>query len=256
MKRLSLRTLHSLFLATLVAGGMVFAGSPPPPTTISIPVPELPDNHMVQYHIVELAGATLVEDDLLVDGRLPKILINFTERLEGVYERLTIFENAVLVVKMEGEGWRMSKRVRIPTEALDKYRAFFTSDELERFRPWSEGDSQRDQTVLRIATGETSVERKWPSTAVIPEQIERLRLVLHDVLRALAEDREVTNPVTGYEASVGDVLLGDDQKSYKVIGIRQQGELLELQSLTEPVRRFVAKKDLHLYFVAAEPATP
>lgn len=256
MKRLSLRTLHSLFLATLFAGGMVFASGPPQKRTISIPVPELPDNQMVQYHVVELAGATLVEDDLLVDGRLPKILINFTERLEGVYERLTIFENAVLAVEMEGEGWRMSKRVRIPAEALDRYRAFFTSDELERFRPWSEGDSQRDQTVLRIATGETSVERKWPSTAVIPEQIERLRLVLHDVLRALSEDREVTNPVTGYEASVGDVLLGDDQKSYKVIGIREQGELLELQSLTEPVRRFVAKKDLHLYFVAAEPATP
>lgn len=247
--------------AALLALGALFAltasaAEPSPQTTISIPVPQLSDRQMVNYHVVELAGATPVGDDLLVDGRLPRVLINFTARLDEVYQRLTFFENAILAVEMEGEDWRMSKKVRIPAQALDAYREFFTTEELERFRPWSEGDPTRDQTVLRIATGETTVERKWASTAVIPEQIERLRLVLQDVVRALSEDREVTNPVAGYGASVGDVLLGDDQKSYRVIGILQQGDLLELQSLTEPVRRFVAKKDLHLYFVAAGPPPP
>jgi hypothetical protein len=246
--------------AVLLALGGLFAfnasaSEPSKQTTISIPVPQLSDKEMVNYHVVELAGATPVGDDLLIDGRLPKVLINFTARLEEVYQRLTIFENAVLALEMEGDGWRMSKRVRIPEQALDGYREFFTPRELERFRPWSQGDPARDQTVLRITAGETTVERKWASTAVIPEQIERLRLVLQDVVRALSEDREVTNPMAGYDASVGDVLLGDDQKRYRVVGILQQGNLLELQSLTEPVRRFVAKKDLHLYFVAADSAT-
>jgi hypothetical protein len=252
MNGLPRKTAALLALATLLAL-TASAAEPARQTTISIPFPELSDREMVDYHVVELAGATPVGDDLLIDGRLPKILINFTARLEQVYQRLTVFENAILAVEMQGEGWRMSKKVRIPAEALEAYRRFFTTGELERFRPWGEGDPERDQTVLRIATGESTVERKWASTAVLPEQIERLRLVLLDVLRALSEDREVTNPVSGYEASLGDVLLGDDQKSYRVVGILQQGDLLELQSLSEPVRRFVAKKDLHLYFVAAGP---
>lgn len=244
-----------LLLAAAISAGPA-ATAADPSSAISIPVPQLPDREMVHYQVVELAGASPATEDLLADGTPPAVLVDFTSRLERIWQRLTLYENAIIAVEVEGDGWRMAKKVRIPDQALDSYKAFFVTDELERFRPWSPGDASRDQTVLRIASGGRDVSRSWPSTAVIPEQIERLRLVLQDVVRALSEDREVTNPIVGYKASIGDVLIGDDQKSYKVVRILQQGALLELESASEPVRRFVAVKDLHLYFFTVRPATP
>ncbi|HEY0787098.1 MAG TPA: hypothetical protein VGE86_00545, partial [Thermoanaerobaculia bacterium] len=63
----------------------------------------------------------------------------------------------------------------------------------------------------------------------------------------------LTNPITLWKPREGDVLIGGDEKKYRVVRILD-GEFIELVCATEPVRRFVPVKDLHLYFVGSLPS--
>ena len=71
-----------------------------------------------------------------------------------------------------------------------------------------------------------------------------------DLVRFLAEDREVTNPMIAYTPRLGDRLIGEDQQLYKVTAINNQGAMLELTSTRDPVKIFVATKDVFTYFHA------
>ena len=58
----------------------------------------------------------------------------------------------------------------------------------------------------------------------------------------------MTNSVANYQAQVGDQLVGDDQKIYRVMRIAD-GHIVELQCLSQPTRLYVEMKDLYLYFI-------
>ena len=47
---------------------------------------------------------------------------------------------------------------------------------------------------------------------------------------------------------VGDQLVGDDQKVYRVTRIAD-GDIVELQCLSQPTRLYVEMKDLYHYFI-------
>lgn len=233
------------------------AQTPEPGAAISIPVPDVSSREFREYEVVELAGARPASESLLVDGRLPAAIIDYDSYLTPLRQRLTLFENGVVAVDMRGAGGTIRKRVLLPPDATAAYREFFSAKTLEAFQPHDEGLVERDQAMLRITPpGGEPVERKFRVTAMLPEPIERFRQVLQDVLRALVEDREVTNPITGWVPALGAVLVGDDQRSYRVVRLIQQGEVLELVSTTEPVRRFVAQKDLHLHFIGVRLPRP
>ncbi|HUP65272.1 MAG TPA: hypothetical protein VM557_08330 [Thermoanaerobaculia bacterium] len=223
---------------------------------INLPIPELTERQMKEYHVIELAGAMPAEGDLLVDGKLPLPVIDFVSRLGMIHQRLSLFENGLVALELSGAGGTIRKRVIIPPDAVTAYRNYFVAADLAAFEPYAPGNPGHDQVILRISAADgTHVERRFPATAMLPALVERQRHVLQELLRALAEDREVTNPIAGYKGKIGDVLLGDDQKSYRVLRLVAGGEFLELLCTTEPVRRFVSRKDLHLYFIGVRPGS-
>lgn len=250
-----------LMIRALVAGVLTAAAlsaqAPEPGTAIHVPVPVLTDKELRQYNVVELSGAEPAGDDLLVDGELPLSVLEYLSSLGAIRQRLVIYENGLVTIALDGAGARMRKRVKFPPQAVESYREFFASVHLEKFQVADHGIPDRDQAMLRVVLpGAEAIERKFRSTAMLPEPVERLRQVLQDLMRALSEDREVTNPIIGYLPKLGDILVGDDQKTYRVLSVMQEGKLIELASTSEPVRRFVAAADLHLYFIGARPSKP
>ncbi|HVR43865.1 MAG TPA: hypothetical protein VMS56_10535 [Thermoanaerobaculia bacterium] len=250
----------SSVLCAIACGAVVasaaFAQAPQPGDAISIPIPDL-GRQTIEYQVVELAGARPADESLLVDGRLPAAFADLVSDLGSIHQKISLFENGLVSIELAGAGGRIRKRVIIPPDAVLAYREFFTPDDLADFRPVDSGEAGRDQVVMRIAAkDQPAVERKFRATIALPHRVERYRLVLQDLLRALAEDREVTNPITGYEPKIGDMLISDEQRAYELVRILQGGELLELRSTSEPVRRFVPRKDLHLYFIGVRPAVP
>jgi hypothetical protein len=222
----------------------------PEGVAISVPVPDLDSRKFRRYEVIELSGAVPVDGTLLVEGRLPAVVVDYVSQLGSIRQRAAIFENGVISVELSGVGGRVEKKVLLPRDALDAYRAFFAACDLASFRPIDHG-SEADHVLLRLAAADGAViEKRFPATALVPENVERMRMVLDDLLRALSEDREVTNPIALWKPRVGDTLLGGDQKQYTVVRILDS-QFIELVCATEPVRRFVPVKDLHLYFVGS-----
>ena len=92
------------------------------------------------------------------------------------------------------------------------------------------------------------VERQFDPMSTLPKRLSDMIVPLEDLLRAIYEDRAVTNTVANYLAKVGDQLVGDDQRVYRVSRIAD-GHIVELQCLSQPTRLFVEMKDLYLYFI-------
>ncbi len=220
---------------------------------ISVPFPDLDSRRFRKYEVIELSGAMPLDGALLVDGRLPAVVLDYVSKLGSIRQRASIFENGVVSIELSGVGGRVEKKVLLPADALASYREFFTACDLPSFRPIDHG-TETDQVLLRLAlAGDSVIEKRFPATSIVPENVERMRLVLDDLIRVLSEDREVTNPIALWKPREGDTLLGGDQKRYRVTRILD-GEFIELVCETEPVRRFVALKDIHLYFVGAVPS--
>jgi hypothetical protein len=221
---------------------------------ISVPLPDLDARKFRKYEVVELSGALPVGGSLLVDGQLPSVIVDYVTRLGTVRQRVSIFENGVVSIELSGAGGKVEKKVLMPPDAVASYREFFAACDLGSFRPLDLG-SENDRVTIRLLAPEGSIEKRFPATSLVPANVERMRLVLDDLVRALSEDREVTNPISLWEPREGDTLLGGDQKTYRVVRLLE-GEFIELVSTSEPVRRFVPIKDLHLYFVGAVPSDP
>lgn len=219
---------------------------------ISVPMPDLDARRFRKYEVVELSGALPVDGSLLVDGRLPQAIVHYVSNLGTIHQRASIFENGVVSIELSGVGGRVEKKVLLPPDAVASYRAFFEACDIRSFRPIDAG-SETDTVLLRVALADGIFEARFPATAAIPSNVERLRMVLDDMIRVLSEDRELTNPITLWKPREGDVLIGGDEKRYRVVRILD-GEFIELACTTEPVRRFVPVKDLYLYFVGAVPS--
>ncbi len=60
----------------------------------------------------------------------------------------------------------------------------------------------------------------------------------------------VTNPMIAYRPRLGDRLIGDDQKLYQVVSIKNEGTLLELRSTKDPITIYVSTQDVYTNFHA------
>ena len=98
------------------------------------------------------------------------------------------------------------------------------------------------------------MERTFDPMGTLPKRLADQVLPLEDLLRALYEDRAVTNTVAGYKPKAGDELVGDDRRIYRVERV-VDGRLVELRCLSQPMRLYVAAKDLYLYFIGTPGAS-
>jgi hypothetical protein len=220
----------------------------PPGSAIATPLPESQRRMLKKYDIPDLAGAQQALGSQLIDGRLPKPLIDYITRDGVIEQRVSLFEGGLVVVNMTGAA-TIYKRMLIPPDALAAYTRAIRADSLRAvdardLRPPEE--SRRSLIRIYDGAGE-HVERAFHPAAVLPKTLNDHIAPLRDLIRAISEDRYVTSSVAGYEPKPGDELVADDQKVYRVMRVIDL--VVELRCLTAPTTIYVAKKDLNLYFI-------
>lgn len=216
---------------------------------ISVPLPERERKRLEKYEIPELVGSRQALGSQLIEGRLPRPILDYITEQGPIHQRLSIFEGGLVVIDAHGAGGTIRKKVIIPNDALVNYTKAITPASLRGVRT-SDVLGPRDgrRSALRIYDAVEFVEREFDPMSTVPKRLSDMILPLEDLLRAIYEDRAVTNTVANYMAKVGDQLVGDDQKVYRVA--RVVGDhLVELQCLSQPTRIYVEMKDLYLYFI-------
>ncbi len=220
---------------------------------IATPIPQR--RGMKKYDIPDLAGAQQAVGSQLLDGRLRKPLVDFLTTEGTVTQRISIFEGGLVVVNMTGAA-TIRKKVLIPPDALESYLDTITPKALAAIDARSLAAADRGSRSLLRVYGEDGkpVERVFHPQRVLPKELNDQIAPLRDLLRAVSEDRSVTSTVAGYEPKEGDQLVADDRKVYRVVRVVGWSDpVVELKCLDAPSTIYVAKKDLHLYFVGAKP---
>ena len=217
---------------------------------ISIPLPEKERRRLKRYEIPELVGSRQAIGSQLIDGRLRKPILDYISEQGPIHQRLSIFEQGLVVIDAHGAGGTIRKKLLIPDDALKNYVKAISIASLTEVRP-TDVALPRDgrRSLLRVYGGPAYyVERQFDPMSTLPKRMADMIVPLEDLLRAIYEDRAVTNSVANYQAQVGDQLVGDDQKVYRVTRIAD-GHIVELQCLSQPTRLWVEMKDLYLYFI-------
>jgi hypothetical protein len=221
-----------------------------PDAAIATPVPDRRQRQLKKYEMPELAGAKQALGPQLVDGRLPKPLVDYIALDGSIEQRISIFEGGLVVVKMTGAA-SMHKKVILPPDALAQYLGALTAQSLKKIdqRELVPAEAARRAAVRIHAADGTFVERVFHPDRVPPKELNDHVAPLRDLLRAISEDRGVTTSLAGYEPKEGDELVADDHKVYRVMRVAMGEGIIELRCLDAPTKMFVAKKDLHLYFL-------
>ncbi len=249
-----------------IAATPLLAQTPPPPEevpphdiskvdpaplggAIAVPLPEADRKRMQKYDIPELVGARQALGPQLIKGELPKPLVDYIAKDGKIEQRLSMFEGGLVVVNISGAGAIIKKKLIIPDDALATYLKAVNTKALSRIRPTDlvlprEGREAR----LRVYDKGAYVERLFDPVAVLPKQMNDQVLPLQDLLRAMVEDRGITNSVAGYVPAVGDQLVADDRKVYRVTRIIEN-RIVELRCINQPTMIYVAIKDLYNYFI-------
>jgi hypothetical protein len=225
----------------------------PENSAIATPMPEGNRRQMKRYEIPELSGAVQALGSQLVDGRLPRPLVDFIITEGSVAQRLSLFEGGLVVANMTG-GVTLRKRVVIPKDALDVYLGSITPSKLSAIDQRELATPEPDR-IARVRVYEpdgTFVERQFHPGHMLPMTLGMQINPLRDLLRAMSEDRQVTSTVAGYEPKTGDMLVADDHKTYRVVRVIEGANVVELKCIDVPTTIFVAKKDLNLYFIGAK----
>ena len=218
---------------------------------IATPLPEKYRRRLKKYEIPELTGSRQAIGSQLIDGRLPRPILDYSVRDTKVRQRISIFEGGLVVVRMSGAGGTIQKRVIIPVEALKKYRTTASAEALAKVRESDiSSPSQNRVASLRVYDDKGQfVERYFDPSSVRQQSLNQQIAPLEDLLRAISEDRTVTSTLANYEPQVGDMLVADDRKTYRVARIIPDSGIVELRCINQPTIIYVAKKDLYNYFV-------
>ena len=243
--------LATLFTLPVLAQHDISKVDPAPPdSAIATPLPD--GRRMKKYDIPDLAGAKQALGSQLIDGRLPKPLIDYFTREGSIEQRVSIFEGGLVVLNMTGAA-TIRKRLIIPAETLKIYLAATSPAKLRNIDVHSLAAPETTRrSMLRVYdTDGTHVERAFHPASVLPKPLNDLVLPMRDLVRAMSEDRTITSTVAGYEPKAGDELVADDHKTWRVVRVVDAG-VVELKCLDAPTTMYVAKQDLHLYFIGAK----
>jgi len=221
---------------------------------IATPLPEAQRKQLMKYEIPELAGSEQALGSQLIDGKLPVPLVDYVAFEAKVQERISIFQGGLAVVSVRAAAGPMRKRVILPPDALKNYLnslapiAAIHQSDLPRVR-----DDRR--ALLRVYTAPGQfIDRTFDPAAPLPRAFNSEIAPLRDLLRAITEDRTVTNTVAGYMPKEGDELVSDDRKVYKVIRVTPS-QIVELRCESAPKTIYVAVKDLYNYFIGTTGAS-
>ena len=221
-----------------------------PDAAIATPVPEREQKRLKRYEMPELSGAKQALGPQLIDGRLPKPLADYVAMEGSIEQRISIFEGGLVVVKMTGAA-SIQKKVIIPADALAQYMRTLNAESLKSIdqRELAPPEATRSATLRVYAPDGTFAERTFHPGRVPPKGLNDHIAPLRDLLRAISEDRGVTTSLAGYEPKEGDELVADDHKVYRVTRVVGGAGVVELTCIDAPTRMYIAKKDLHLYFL-------
>jgi hypothetical protein len=226
-----------------------------PGTIISIPLPEKESRRLKKYEIPELVGAHQALGSQLINGELPRPLIDYATTTSQLDERVSFFEGGLVVVTMSGAAGTMHKKLIIPDDAVKAYRKRANPVALALIRKESvTGPTPARRSQLRTYRDDgTYVELAFDPAAVLPKVLTDEVRPLEDLARALSEDRTVTSSMPGYEPAVGDELVGDDAKTWRVERVTKEG-VVQLRCVNQPTVIYIDKKSLYTYFVGRRSA--
>jgi hypothetical protein len=222
-----------------------------PAGAISTPLPEEESRRLKKYEIPELSGARQAIGSQLVNGQLPKPVLDYYVRTAAVDQRISFFEGGLVVLRMTGAGGTIHKRIIIPEDAMKNYLTMTNAARLREVRAHDLPDAtERRHAFLRIYEKDgTFVERVFDPAGSRPRTLQTQITPIEDLLRALSEDRTVTSTVANYDPKVGDQLVADDRKVWRVARIIEESGVVEMRCTSAPTIMYIAKKDLYNYFV-------
>ncbi len=225
---------------------------------IAVPLPQEQAKRLKKYEIPELVGTRQALGSQLISGRLPRPLVDFRTFAGPIEQRLSLFEGGLVAISMNGAGGTIRKKMIIPQDALTAYLKLVNATNLSAVQDrWLPSATGTASAQLRAYDERGSfVERRFDPTAVLPKALQDEVLPLQDLLRAMSEDRTVTNTVAGYDPQVGDELMGDDKKVWRVVRVIADANIVVLHCTTDPTTIYVQKKDLYNYFIGAAPKAP
>ena len=217
---------------------------------IAIPLPERERKKLAKYDIPELAGSRQAVGPQRIDGRLRKPLVDYSVTTAAVYQRLSIFEGGLVVVEVRGAGGVIRKKVIIPDDAIHNYLHAISPAALASVRDdeLTKPHDTRRAFLRTYDAQQNFVERQFDPMATLPKTLSDQIVPMQDLLRAIYQDRSVTNSVAGYMPKVGDQLVGDDKKIYKVTRVVNE-KIVELRCLSQPTTIYVDVHDLANYFI-------
>ncbi len=217
---------------------------------IAVPLQPAQRRRLKRYELPELVGSRQAIGSQLIDGRLPRPLVDYLVHNANVDQRLSLFEGGLVVINMTGAGGTIRKKVVIPDDALQAYLKPLHRGALLSLRFKKPVETRR--ATLRIYDDSGSARAlAYDPIGTMPKTLNDAIVPIEDLLRAISEDRMVTNTVAGYEPKVGDQLVGDDRKTYRVERVLDSGNIVELHCTSQPTILYVAKKDLYNYFIGA-----
>src|SRR5918996_4226777 len=180
-----------IFLLALAMSALAqTAPAPPPPDdpphditgvdpaplggAISVPLPEKERRRLKKYEIPELAGSRQAIGPQLIAGRLRRPLVDYISDQGPIHQRLSIFEEGLVVIDAHGAGGTIRKKLLIPDDALKNYMKPISTASLGSLRP-IELALPRDgrRGTLRVYDGQSVeyVEREFDPIATLPKQL-------------------------------------------------------------------------------------
>ncbi|HYU23677.1 MAG TPA: hypothetical protein VEO74_00620 [Thermoanaerobaculia bacterium] len=217
---------------------------------IAVPLPEAQRRRLKKYEIPELAGARQALGSQLIDGALPRPLIDFVSADAKIRERISFFEGGLVVIDVAGAGATIRKRVLVPADALHNYTTAITAARLSSVRVDAlvpPRDGRRAALRVYDAPGHF-VERQFDPMATLPKRLADQVLPMQGLLRAIYQDRTVTNSVANYAPKEGDELVGDDSRVWRVKRVISD-KIVVLECANQPLTMYVDVHDLYNYFI-------
>jgi hypothetical protein len=217
-------------------------------SAMATPLPEAQRKQLERYDLPELAGSSQALGSQLINGELRQPLVDYFARDASIQQRLSIFQGGLVVIDIRGAGGPIRKRVILPDDAFKSY--VKALGPLDHIRQGSLPAPRNDRrAALRVYSGpQTYTERIFDPVAALPKPMNDELAPLRDLIRAISEDRTVTNTVAGYMPKPGDQLVGDDRKVYRVVRVMDE-RIVELRCTSQPISMYVAVKDLYNYFI-------
>src|SRR5262245_20645785 len=102
---------------------------------IAVPLPEKERRRLKKYEIPELVGSRQAIGSQLIDGRLRQPLLDYVTDHGPIHQRLSIFEQGLVVIDVHGAGGTIRKKLLIPDDALKNYTKAISTASLGTVRP-------------------------------------------------------------------------------------------------------------------------